>query len=144
MKMYLLKVYPVGMGREVYRKIEILGGATLDDLCRTIINSFDFIHEHMYEFCMDNRMYSDYSYQSAPKRGEASTRIKLDRLQLQEKQKFLLHYDFGDDWQFVIRVEKIIQVAEEIKPRVTKEKGEIVQYPDFEDEDFEDEDFEDE
>ena len=65
-------------------------------------------------------------------------------MQLQEKQKFLLHYDFGDDWQFVIRVEKIIQVAEEIKPRVTKEKGEIVQYPDFEDEDFEDEDFEDE
>ena len=64
MKMYLLKVYPVGMGREVYRKIEIMGGATLDDLCRTIINSFDFIHEHMYEFCMDNRMYSDYSYQS--------------------------------------------------------------------------------
>ena len=42
-KLYLLKVYPNGNGREVYRKIEITGDATLDDLCRTIIASFDFI-----------------------------------------------------------------------------------------------------
>ena len=53
-KLYLLKVYPNGNGREVYRKIEITGDATLDDLCRTIIASFDFIDEHLYEFCMDN------------------------------------------------------------------------------------------
>ena len=138
-KLYLLKVYPNGNGREVYRKIEITGDATLDDLCRTIIASFDFIDEHLYEFCMDNRMYSDYSYQSAPECGELSTQIRLDRLRLQEKQKFLLHYDFGDDWLFTINVEKINKTEMAILPRVIKQKGEIEQYPDVDDWDWEDE-----
>ena len=138
-KLYLLKVYPNGNGREVYRKIEITGDATLDDLCRTIIASFDFIDEHLYEFCMDNRMYSDYSYQSAPEFGELSTKIRLDRLRLQEKQKFLLHYDFGDDWLFTINVEKINRTEMAILPRVIKQKGEIEQYPDVDDWDWEDE-----
>ena len=138
-KLYLLKVYPNGNGREVYRKIEITGDATLDDLCRTIIASFDFIDEHLYEFCMDNRMYSDYSYQSAPECGELSTKIRLDRLRLQEKQKFLLHYDFGDDWLFTINVEKINKTEMAILPRVIKQKGELEQYPDVDDWDWEDE-----
>lgn len=30
------------------------------------MESFDFIDEHLYEFCMDNRMYSEYAYQSDP------------------------------------------------------------------------------
>ena len=122
-KLYLLKVYPNGNGREVYRKIEITGDATLDDLCRTIIDSFDFIDEHLSEFCMDHRIYSDYSY----------------RLGLQEKQKFLLHYDFGDDWLFTINVEKINKTEMAILPRVIKQKGEIEQYPDVDDWDWEDE-----
>ena len=138
-KLYLLKVYPNGNGREVYRKIEITGDATLDDLCRTIIASFDFIDEHLYEFCMDNRMYSDYSYLSAPGCGELLTKIRLDRLRLQEKQKFLLHYDFGDDWLFTINVEKINKTEMAILPRVIKQKGEIEQYPDVDDWDWEDE-----
>ena len=138
-KLYLLKVYPNGNGREVYRKIEITGDATLDDLCRTIIASFDFIDEHLYEFCMDNRMYSDYSYQSAPECGKKKKKIRLDRLRLQEKQKFLLHYDFGDDWLFTINVEKINKTEMAILPRVIKQKGEIEQYPDVDDWDWEDE-----
>lgn len=43
---------------------------------------FDFIDEYLYEFCMDNRMYSDYSYQSDPKFGEPPTRVKLDKMGL--------------------------------------------------------------
>ncbi len=129
---YLLKVYPAGRGREVYRKIEISGNATLDDLCSIILESFDFMDEHLYEFCMDNRMYSEYSYQSSPMSGGPSTKIKIDRLELQEKQKFLLHYDFGDDWQFAITVEKISRMEDIAEPRIVKQKGEIEQYPDME------------
>ena len=91
MEQYTLKVYPAGMSRSVYRTIQISGRETLDALCRVIIASFDFIDEHMYEFCMDNRMYSDYSYQSAPERGERSTRVKIEKLQLVKGQNFSLH-----------------------------------------------------
>lgn len=129
MEQYTLKVYPAGMSRSVYRTIQISGRETLDTLCRVIIGSFDFIDEHLYEFCMDNRMYSDYSYQSSPEPGERSTRVKLEKLQLMKGQNFTLHYDFGDDWMFTIHVQKIEVEIEKSAPHVLKAKGEIEQYP---------------
>lgn len=135
-KKYTLKVFPAGAGRQVYRVIEISGGHSLDDLCRIILSSFDFIDEHLYEFCMDNRMYSDYSYQSDPEGDEHSTRVKLDKLGLMIKQKFSLHYDFGDDWMFTITVQNITETEEKTVPKVIKEKGTIEQYPDWEEDEY--------
>lgn len=83
---------------------------------------------------MDNRMYSDDSYQSDPEDGEPSVKIKLDKLNLVKGQKFSLHYDFGDDWMFTINVQKITEVPKAAKPCVIKEKGQIEQYPDLDDE----------
>ncbi|MDE5699618.1 MAG: plasmid pRiA4b ORF-3 family protein [Lachnospiraceae bacterium] len=135
---YTLKVYPAGMGTSVYRVIEISGKDTLQKLCSTILSAFDFIDEHLYEFCMDNRMYSDYSYQSDPEAGQPTVKVKLDKLGLVKGQKFSLHYDFGDDWMFTINVQKITETAESVKPRVVKEKGHVEQYPDWDDDDYED------
>ena len=132
---YTLKVYPSGRGTSVYRVIEISGKETLQKLCSTILSAFDFIDEHLYEFCMDNKMYSDYSYQSDPESGQPSVKVKLDKLGLVKGQKFSLHYDFGDDWMFTINVQKITEVPKGAKPCVVKEKGYIEQYPDWEDED---------
>ena len=128
-KKYTLKVFPAGAGREVYRIIEISGEHSLDDLCRAILSAYDFTDEHLYEFCMDNRMYGAWSYQSDPEDGGPSTRIKLDKIGLEMKQKFSLHYDFGDDWMFTITVQKITETSEKIAPTVIKEKGSIEQYP---------------
>lgn len=111
-KKYILKVFPAGLGREVYRIIEISGEYSLDDLCRAILSAFDFIDEHLYEFCMDNRMYSAWSYQSDPEDDEPSKRVKIDKIGLKMKQKFSLHYDFGDDWMFTINVQKITETSE--------------------------------
>lgn len=133
-KQYSMKIYPAGMGREVYRNIEICGDRTLDQLCRAIMEAFDFMDEHMYEFCMDNRMYSQYAYQSDPEGDEPSTSITLDQMGLRPKQKFSLHYDFGDDWMFAITVTKITEVEEAFCTRIVKSKGSIEQYPDWDDE----------
>ena len=129
-KQYSIKVYPAGMGREVYRNIEICGDETLDRLCQIILEAFDFDDEHLYEFCMDNCMYSENSYQSDPEEeDDASTDIALDKLKLNKGQKFSLHYDFGDDWMFTITVHKINEVEESFEPRIVKSKGQIQQYP---------------
>ena len=127
---YRLKVYPAGMSREVYREIGISGRENLDTLAEFIVESFGFIHEHLYEFCMDNRMFSDDSYQADPEPGERSTRTRLDTLKLVKGQNFTLHYDFGDDWMFVIHV-KGITAEPYAKPELLREKGEIEQYPDW-------------
>ena len=78
---YLMKVYPAGRGRDVYRNIEICGNSTLNQLCGVILESFDFIDEHLYEFCMDNHIYSEDAYQSDPEGEEPSADVlwmKLD------------------------------------------------------------------
>ena len=128
-KQYSIKVYPAGMGREVYRNIEICGDETLDRLCQIILEAFDFDDEHLYEFCLDNCMYSEDSYQSDPEEDDATTDIALDKLKLNKGQKFSLHYDFGDDWMFTITVHKINEVEESFEPRIVKSKGQIQQYP---------------
>ncbi len=141
MDLYVMKVYPKGRGRDVYREINIMGVETLDKLCQVILKSFDFTDEHLYEFCMNNRMYDRDNYQSDPEyRGQPSTKSKIYTLRLTKGQKFSLHYDFGDDWMFVINVQKIIDSKEAVKPFVSKFKGQITQYPDWDDYDYDDED----
>ena len=75
-------------GREIYRTIKISGKETLDRLCEYILDTFDFIHEHLYEFCMDNRMYSEDSYQYDPEDGGPSTDIAIDKIGLVKGQNF--------------------------------------------------------
>ena len=134
MQKYRLKVYPKGMGREVYRVIEIGGNASLDNLCGAILEAYDFIDEHLYEFCMDNRMYDEYNYQSHPEyKGQPSTKITIDKLELEKGQTFSLHYDFGDDWMFAINVQKIEISKVNFVLVVLKSKGTIEQYPDWDD-----------
>ena len=130
---YSIKVYPEGRGRDVYRNIEICGDEKLEQLCKTILDAFDFIDEHLYEFCMDNRQHSTDAYYATMMEQEPSTDIALDELGLYNGQKFLLHYDFGDDWIFHIRVLNIIKVKESFEPRIIKSKGYISQYPDYDD-----------
>lgn len=132
--LYTLKVYPQGRGTSVYRVLKISGSETLDMLCKVILDSFDFIDEHLYEFCMDNKMYSRNSYQSDPEGRQPSTKMKIGQMRLREKQKFSLHYDFGDDWMFTINVQNIQEDTGRTEPYIVKSKGSIEQYPDWDDE----------
>lgn len=125
---YSIKVYPAGKGRDVYRNIEICGDETLDQLCRIILDAFDFIDEHLYEFCMDNRQYGKDVYYATSMEQDPSTNIALDKIGLYNGQKFLLHYDFGDDWMFNIRVLNIDEVKDSFESRIVKSKGYIQQY----------------
>ena len=106
----------------------------MKDLCGIILDAFNFYDDHMYEFCMDNRMHSQYSYQPHPEAGQASVRIKLDQLNLVKGQKFSLHYDFGDDWMFAISVQKVAETSEKKILRVVRGKGSAEQYPDWDEE----------
>ena len=137
---YTLKIYPTGLGRTVYRVIEIYGKESLDNLCKAIIKSFDFTFDHLYEFCMDKSMYGGTRYSCDPWNGEPSTKTKISSLNLIEGQTFILHYDFGDDWMFTIHVQRIEFIEEYAKPKVIKQKGSVEQYPDWDEDDDEDED----
>ena len=142
MSRYTLKVYPTGQGRTTYRTMKISGKDTLDRLCEFILESYDFINEHLYEFCMDNKMYSEYSYQYDPDDDSPSTDIEIDEIGLVKGQNFSLHYDYGDDWMFTIHVQKIEEESRTLPPVLLKSVGSVEQYPDWDE--WDDEDDEDE
>lgn len=129
-----LKVYPVGAGRSVYRWIEISDNVTLDTLSKAILDAYNFTYEHLYEFCMDCKAYSRDSYQLDPEEGERSTKTRLRTLHLKKGQKFLYHYDFGDDWEFMIVVMEVDDSKAPPRPTVIKSAGEVEQYPDRDEE----------
>ena len=140
MKKYELKVYPKGMVRKAYRVIEICGKDTLARLCEVIMDGFDFIDEHLYEFCIDHGPYEEGNYHRQPDGpGEKSADIALNRLGLINGQNFFLHYDFGDDWLFVIHVQKVMETDSYASPAIVRSKGEVEQYPDWDDDDWEEE-----
>lgn len=115
---------------EVSRTIRIGGSATLDDLCDVMLRSLDFDHDHMYQFCMDNRPYSNNGYISGKGRdGMPSTREKLYRAGLKTGQKFLFIYDFGDDWMFQMEVLSAVNESGNIPAEVLESVGEVEQYP---------------
>lgn len=140
MARYTFKVYPAGLGRSTYRTMEISGKDTLDRLCEFILDSFDFTHEHLYEFCMTNKMYSEENYQFDPQDGGPSSDIAIDKLDLMKGQNFLLHYDYGDDWLFMIHVQKIEDEKRKTPPKLLKSAGFVEQYPEWdEDEEWDEE-----
>lgn len=128
---YTFKVYPKGRGREIYRVFTMSGQDTLDDLCDYILQEFDFSHDHLYEFCMDNHPYSGYGLQYRDEMGETQTDIPIEELRLSKGQKFTLHYDYGDDWLFVITTQKIENVDAYQSAKTLKTKGEVEQYPEY-------------
>ena len=143
---YTLEVRPQGE-RNIYRGIKISGDATLDDLCMCILKAFKFIHEHLYEFNIGGNFYtveaSEGGYGSEEddewglplilyedvRENVQPTTISLDALKLNINKKFTLHYDFGDDWFFKIKVLDIEPTVKSIAPCVIVSKGKLEQYP---------------
>ena len=77
---------------------------------------------------MDNRPYSNNAYTIDREADYPEINIVIDTMELYEKQKFSLHYDFGDDWMFTIDVVKIVSVENYFKPHVISSKGKVKQY----------------
>lgn len=126
---YTLKIYPKGMGRDAYRTLEISDDRKLTDLAECILEAFDFDFDHLYEFIMSGEMYRSRDvYVSPGISGERSANIKLGKLGLEKGRKFLYHYDFGDDWLFVVNVQKVEDEEEPHETKVIKSKGDVYQY----------------
>ena len=132
--------------RDVWRKIEISEGQTLDDLHSAILDSVDFDDDHLYSFFLSGRAWDDSTQYASPHAdGRSAARVKIKDLRLRMKQKFLYLFDYGDEHRFEVQLMEINPDApKNVRyPRVVEEHGEPPnQYEDWEDED--DEDWEDE
>jgi hypothetical protein len=128
-------VISVSLVTGCYRHIRISGQATLEELSDAILDAFGFYNDHMHEFFMDNRAWSDYdSYvmrTEYPEEGRYTCDYTLLEAGLYPRQKFLYIFDFGDCWRFACRVLKVLDEPA-AEPQVVRSKGEPPeQYPDY-------------
>lgn len=133
---YDLKIEP--RYHNVYRIIRIDGNNTLHDLCSEILSAFNFDNDHLYMFSLKRKKYDGEGYFHPEASGEKSAdEVSLNELNLKVRNKFLLLYDFGDEWLFDITVKKIEQSDILTLTHIKEQSGEIFQYPAWDDEENE-------
>ena len=159
MKTYIFKV-KLKHDKRVWRKIEVLGSQTLDDLHMAIQEAFDFDADHLYSFFMSGKAWDDSDFEyyhpdaapqtplekkmetifsqirgSHPELRVPATRIRIESLNLKPKQKFLYLFDYGDEWQFEVEFLREGFPEKTDYPRIIDSRGEAPQqYTDYEEE----------
>jgi hypothetical protein len=111
---YRLKVTIKGIRPPIWRRIEISSAETLATLHRTIQIAFGWMDSHLHEFTIAGSRYGD------PGMIDGS----IDECDVtigdvaESGDTFSYTYDFGDDWEHSIKVEKVTEsVGAAVKPK---------------------------
>ncbi|MBI1914976.1 MAG: plasmid pRiA4b ORF-3 family protein [Planctomycetes bacterium] len=124
-------VFRVSLGK-VWRQIAIPADLSLDDLVGAILDCFDFDSDHLYEFTYRDR-FGGLARALHPycDEGPFGDEVRVGEVPLNPGQSMKLVYDFGDNWQFDVKLERIDPPNKRLKkPRVLEKHGKAPeQYP---------------
>lgn len=91
---------------KTWRRLVAPSDSTLDDLASAILNAFDFSHDHLYEFILKTRAGKSQVFVGPSLDGEwFADEVPLGELPLEAGETMVFHYDFGDDWEFLVKLE---------------------------------------
>ena len=104
---YQIKVTLRDSKPPVWRRIQVTSDATLYKLHWILQVVMGWTNSHLHQFIIDREYYGephpDYGYEMINER-----RVKLSEVVSDVKDRFIYQYDFGDDWEHEILVEKIL------------------------------------
>jgi hypothetical protein len=107
---YQLKVTLKGSKPAIWRRLQVQGNTDLHRLHEIIQNTMGWSNLHLYRFEIKGTKYGEISpeddYWGLHFEDAQSTQLR--RVIDGEKSKFNYEYDFGDNWEHEITVEKII------------------------------------
>ncbi len=114
-------IFRVSLGKTCWRLIAMPADATLGNLVGWILNSVNFDHDHLYEITYRDRMGVTRSA-SHPAMDEPpyADNISIGSLPLEPGQSMDLLYDFGDNWQFKIKLERVEPPSGKAKPKAPR------------------------
>ena len=105
--------------KKLWRRIEIKGSQTLDDFDGIIRDAFRHGFDHLSMFFRGRVWRSEDLGEINPFDGGVKNTRRIDRLGLREGDKMEYVYDFGDDVQHIVTLEKIMPAVEGIEyPRI--------------------------
>jgi len=114
-KNYQLEITLAYSQPEIWRRIQVPGSMTLHDLHTVIQMAMGWQEQHMHRFEIGGRFYGP---QLADDYADAAilddSRFTLADFESNLLQGIVYTYDFGDDWQHVIMLEKVIPEKEGI------------------------------
>ncbi len=123
-------IFKIIIGK-AWRKIQIDSRYDLDELCREILDAFDFDYDHLYGVTYRNNYGEKITYNGAPDidyAEEPTTEdILIGELKIEKGSKLEFVYDYGDNWEFNLIVEDITIFDEKqdyIESKVIATKGE--------------------
>lgn len=151
-RLYILKV-ALSHSKRIWRRIEITGNQSLDQLHEAIFSAFDRYDPHMYSFYLTkpgskarDRFANapEYTHPYAVeedsdwghKKLHDASITNISNLNLRVKDTFEYLFDFGDEWLHEITVERVLDIfPKEDYPKIKERKGESPpQYPEYDDE----------
>ena len=94
----------------VWRRIAIPAEETLEELAWAIIGAFGFDGDHLYQFRFreqDGRMTSATRPAVDLEEGDYTDERSIGYLPLEEGQEMEFRYDFGANWRFRVKLEKV-------------------------------------
>lgn len=111
-KRYIFNVSLEGFNKEIKRKILVNSNITIDNFCKKVVLSMNGDLSHSF----DVKVGKNYL-------GEYYSELELFYLNLKEKNKLKVIYDWGDNWQFNLTLSKIIEDSSTKEFEVLSGKG---------------------
>jgi hypothetical protein len=119
----------------IWRRIAVPPDASLDTLAGAILGAFKLDDDHLYDFSYrDRRGRSRVYNHPETDRGPFTTEMTIGKTELALKDAMHFTFDYGDYWEFDVRLEKVEAEPGRLKqPRVIESAGKAPeQYPDSE------------
>ncbi len=98
-----LKVTLKGTKPPVWRRLLVPGSMTLGDLSEAILAAMGWIGGHLHAFDVDGRQYGD---RATTDDVADENRLTLNGVRKSGVTRFRYTYDFGDDWEHTVAIEK--------------------------------------
>ena len=118
-------VFKAALNKTLWRRIAIPAHAELDKLSSAILNAYQFDHDHLYRFIYRNRFGGEqevnHPYMEEP---PLASEVRVGDLPLQAGESMIYNYDFGDNWRFVVTLERIDPPDPKLKtPKLLEKQG---------------------
>lgn len=110
---YQFKVTLNGSNPPIWRRIQVRSDATLYNLHQILQVVMGWSDYHLHQFVIGK------IYYGTPDPGfgfeiKDEKKVKLNQVISEEKERFLYEYDFGDSWEHVILLEKILPLDQRV------------------------------
>jgi hypothetical protein len=118
-------IFRVSLGK-VWRLIAMPANSTLEDLVNLILRSVEFDNDHLHAVTYRDRMgILITACHPVMDEGPFTNQVRFGMLPLDPGQTMKLVYDFGDNWEFTIKLERIEPPSAKNKaPRILESHGE--------------------